>query len=120
MTAASPKYPTPTVSVTRRASVLILLLLIYMSSYLDRTVLGLLQQPIKTELRLTDSQLGLLNGPTFALFYATLGMPSGRLAERHNRPLIIIISLVLWSVMTVMCGLAGTFPQLLALRVGVA
>jgi MFS family permease len=102
-----------------RGWVLLLLMLAYMSSYIDRSILGILQEPIKHELGLSDSQLGLLGGLSFALFYTLLGIPIARLAERHNRALIISISLVVWSAMTGLCGLTAGYMQLLLCRIGV-
>jgi MFS family permease len=102
-----------------RGWVLLLLMLAYMSSYIDRSILGILQEPIKHELGLTDSQLGLLGGLSFALFYTLLGIPIARLAERRNRAVIISIALVVWSAMTGLCGLTAGYAQLLLCRIGV-
>jgi MFS family permease len=102
-----------------RGWILLLLMLAYMSSYIDRSILGILQEPIKHELGLTDGQLGLLGGLSFALFYTLLGIPIARFAERHNRAVIISISLVVWSAMTGLCGLAAGYMQLLLCRIGV-
>lgn len=99
--------------------VLLLLLLTYTSSYVDRTIIGVLQEPIKQELGLTDGQLGLLGGLSFAFFYTTLAIPIARLAERYSRKLIISISLISWSVMTTLCGVSQTYLQLLLCRIGV-
>ncbi len=96
-----------------------LLLLTYMSSYIDRSVLGILQEPIKKELLLADWQLGILSGPSFATLYALLGLPIARLAERFNRGSIIALCLVVWSAMTMLCGIASSYAQLLAFRIGV-
>jgi MFS family permease len=101
------------------AWVLGLLVVVYTSNFIDRTILAVLQQPIKEELKLSDAQLGLLGGFAFAALYATLGIPIARLAERRSRRGIITVSLVIWSVMTALCGLAGSYPALFALRVGV-
>src|SRR3979409_222885 len=68
---------------------LIVLLLIYMMSFIDRTALGVLQEPIKHEFGLSDWQLGLLGGPAFAILYALTSVPVARLAERYNRSSII-------------------------------
>ncbi len=101
------------------AWVLALLVAVYTSNFIDRTILAVLQQPIKEELKLSDAQLGLLGGFAFAAFYATLGVPIARLAERRSRRTIITISLVIWSAMTALCGGATSYPALFALRVGV-
>lgn len=99
--------------------VLALLLAVYVCNFIDRTILSVLQQPIMEELHLSDWQLGLLSGPSFALFYAVLGLPIARLAEFHNRSTIICIALALWSGMTALCGLASSYAQLFLFRVGV-
>lgn len=102
-----------------RGWALTMLTLIYTSNFIDRTILGILQQPIKTELHLSDWQLGLLGGATFALFYTALGVPIARAAERYNRVWIIGAAVALWSIMTAMSGLAATYLQLLLFRIGV-
>lgn len=102
-----------------RHYVLALLVLVYTTNYLDRTVLQSVVEPIKHEFALSDAALGLLGGITFALFYGTLGLPIAMLADRFNRRNIIAISCAIWSVMTVLSGLAASFWQLAAARVGV-
>ncbi|MDI1366243.1 MAG: MFS transporter [bacterium] len=102
-----------------RAWVLGLLLLIYMSNFIDRTIVSVLQQPIKAELGLADWQLGMLGGTSFAVFYTLLGLPIARLADRRNRTPIIVVAVTVWSVMTGLCGLAQTYAQLFLARVGV-
>jgi len=91
----------------------------YTLSYIDRQVLGLLLEPIRRQLDLTDTQVSLLAGSAFALFYVTLGLPLGRLADRTNRRNLIIAGVFLWSLMTTLCGLASSFWQLFIARVGV-
>ena len=103
----------------RRTLTLALLTLVYLFSYMDRYILAILLELIKKDLRLSDTQLGLLSGFAFAVFYATLGLPVARLADRSNRRNIIAVALALWSAMTAACGLAGNFVQLLAARIGV-
>lgn len=98
---------------------LILLALVYGLSNLDRYLLGILLPFIKVEMELSDTLLGLLTGAAFAIFYATLGLPIARLADRYSRKLIIAVSLGIFSVMTAACGLAGSFATLFAARVGV-
>lgn len=102
-----------------RAYALGMLLAIYTSNFIDRSIVNILGQAIKTDLALSDVQLGLLSGITFAALYSTLGIPIARLAERHNRVAIIAISLALWSGFTALCGLATSFVFLLVARVGV-
>lgn len=99
--------------------VLVLMTLTYTSSFMDRTILSILQNPIKQELQLSDTQLGLLGGFAFALFYSVLGIPVARLAERMDRRWLIALSLVIWSVATAASGLAAGFLSLFLLRVAV-
>jgi MFS family permease len=91
----------------------------YTLSFVDRFVIALLIAPIKSDLALTDTQIGLLSGIAFAIFYTTLGIPIGRLADRLDRRRIISIGILLWSLLTAACGLARGFWQLFAARVGV-
>lgn len=104
----------------QRALFLTILFLMATSNYIDRHILTVLLEPIKTEFQVSDTLLGLLTGITFALFYATLGIPIARMADRGNRVTIISVCLALWSAMTAACGLAQTFWQLALARVGVA
>jgi len=97
-----------------------LLTIVAVFNYLDRTVLSLLLEPIKQDLELSDSQLGLLTGFAFALFYAVAGIPIARWADRGNRNTVVASTTALWSIMVVFCGLVGNFTQLLLVRVGVA
>lgn len=96
------------------------LFLVSAFNYIDRTILSILQIPIKSELGLSDGQLGALTGFAFALFYATLSLPIARLADQYSRRLIIVVCLALWSAMTVMCGFAVGFISLAFFRIGVA
>lgn len=102
-----------------RNYVLAMLTLVYVFNFIDRQVLVILQESIKKELHLSDTQLGLLSGFTFAVFYVTLGIPIARLADKTNRRNTVVVSLGLWSLMTASCGLARNFIQLLLARVGV-
>lgn len=95
------------------------LMVAYTLSFIDRYVIALLIQPIKQDLALTDTQIGLLSGLAFAIFYTTLGIPIGRLADRLDRRRIISLGIFAWSLMTAACGLARGFWQLFAARVGV-
>ncbi|WP_293451185.1 MFS transporter [Phenylobacterium sp.] len=97
-----------------------LLLLVYIVNYVDRQVLSILVEPIRRDLGLTDTQIGLLSGLGFALFYAAAGLPIARLADRVSRKGIIAACLALWSAATAVCGLAVNFPQLLVARIFVA
>lgn len=106
-------------AIRRRTLTLALLTLTYFFSHMDRYILAILLELIKKDLVLSDTQLGLLSGLAFALFYAGLGIPVARLADRGNRRNIIAVSLALWSGMTVVCGVAQNFAQLLLARIGV-
>ena len=103
-----------------RLYVLFILYVIYALNFLDRQILSILFEPIKAELSLTDTQLGFLSGLAFAMFYATLGIPIARLADKRSRRNIIGVCLALWSGMTALCGLAMNFWHLLFARFGVA
>jgi MFS family permease len=98
---------------------LVLLMLVYTSNFIDRTILATLGQPIKVELKISDASLGLLQGFAFAVFYTVLGLPIARLAERRSRVNVLSVCLVLWSAMTALCGIAQNFLQLLLFRFGV-
>lgn len=98
---------------------LFLLVLAYTSSHVDRNIVGILIQPLKADLLLSDTQLGFLSGIAFALFYATLGIPIAVWADRSNRRNIIAWAIAIWSLMTAVCGLAQNFWQLAAARIGV-
>lgn len=97
-----------------------LLLVVYVINYVDRQVLSILVEPIRKELGLTDTQIGLLSGLGFALFYAAAGLPIARLADRTSRKGIIAGCLALWSGATAVCGLTVNFTQLLVARALVA
>lgn len=102
-----------------RRYALFILVLAYTSSHVDRNIVGILIQPLKADLMLSDTQLGFLSGIAFALFYATLGIPIAIWADRSNRRNIIAWSIAIWSLLTAVCGLAQNFWQLAAARVGV-
>ncbi len=99
--------------------VLALLTVTYALSIVDRFLLGILLPQIKQDLALNDSSLGLLSGIAFALFYATLGIPLARIADRYGRKYVISVCLALFSVMTAVCGAAVNFLTLFLARVGV-
>jgi MFS family permease len=102
-----------------RYVVLAMLILAYTFNFLDRQILGILKEPIKTELGLTDTQLGLMGGVAFAALYSTLGVPIAWLADRASRTWIMTAALALWSGFTMACGLAGGFWSLFLMRMGV-
>ena len=95
------------------------LVLVYTSSHIDRQIMGILLEPIKLELGASDTQMGFLVGLTFALFYATLGMPIAMVADRSNRRNIITAAITIWSGMTVACAFVGSYFQLALARIGV-
>ena len=98
-----------------------ILLIVYIFNFLDRQIVNILAEPIKADLGLSDTQLGLLAGPAFAVFYALLGIPIARYADKDgtNRVRLIALALTIWSAMTAVCGLAQNFVQLLFARIGV-
>ena len=99
--------------------VLALLLLAYIFNFLDRQILGILAQPIKADLHLSDTQFGAIGGLAFALLYSVLGLPLGYLADKTSRSGIIAGALALWSVFTALCGTAQGYWQLFLFRLGV-
>ncbi len=102
-----------------RYYVLALLTLGYVFNFVDRQVMTILIEPIKTEFGASDTQMGLLSGLAFALFYATLGIPVARLADRWSRRNVLAISMTTWSAVTALCATATGFWHLLLLRIGV-
>jgi MFS family permease len=103
-----------------RQYLLTLLAVILAFNYLDRTILGLAMESIKVDLKVSDTQLGFLSGLAFALFYAIMGIPIARWADRGNRKTIVVLTLTLWSLASALCGLAVTFTQLLLIRIAAA
>ena len=99
--------------------VVAVLLLAYTVAFIDRSILSLLVEPIKNDLQISDTQISLLAGFAFAIFYSVLGIPIARLADRSKRTAIISIGVALWSVMTAACGLSKTYCQLFLMRIGV-
>lgn len=106
-------------SPARRWSMLAVLFLVSTVSNIDRQIMGVAIEPIKAEFQATDTEMGLLTGVAFALFYATLGLPIARLADRGNRKLIIAVSITFWSLMTAICGAAQNFTQMFLARLAV-
>jgi len=92
---------------------------IYTLNFLDRQMLAILAQPVKLELHLTDTQLGMLTGLFFALFYTTCGIPVAALADRYHRVRIVATAAAVWSFFSAACGLAGGFASLAFARIGV-
>ncbi len=97
------------------------LLLVYVFNFLDRQIVNILAEPIGKDLDLSDTQLGLMTGLAFAVFYTVLGLPIARIADRRtsDRGKMIALALAVWSAMTALCGLAQNFGQLLLARIGV-
>jgi len=91
----------------------------YTLSFVDRMILALLVEPIKRDLGISDTQVGLLHGFAFAIFYTTLGVPIARLADRTDRRRLIAAGIAFWSAMTALCGLARGFWELFLARIGV-
>lgn len=109
----------PAVTPRYRTYVLAMLVVVYVFNFLDRQIVTILAEPIKLELGLSDTQIGLMTGLAFAIFYTVLGIPIARLADRANRVSIISAALVIWSAMTAACGMAQNFTQMLLARIGV-
>jgi MFS family permease len=99
--------------------VLGLLLLAYIFNFLDRQILGILAQPIKADLHLSDTQFGAVGGLAFALLYSALGIPLAIVADKTSRSAVITGSLAVWSGFTALCGTATGFGQLFLYRLGV-
>lgn len=97
------------------------LLIVYIFNFLDRQIVNILAEPISRDLGLSDTQIGLMTGIAFAAFYTFLGIPIARFADRPktNRVGLISVSLIIWSGMTALCGMAQNFVQLLLARIGV-
>jgi MFS family permease len=95
------------------------LTLAYIVSFVDRTILSLLIEPIKDDLGLSDTQIALVQGLAFGLFYAAMGLPLAWLADRMSRRLLIAVGAFLWCLATASCGFAGNFLQLFLSRIGV-
>jgi MFS family permease len=97
----------------------IVLFLAYTVSFVDRTILSLLVEPLRRDLHISDTQISLLQGLAFAIFYTTMGIPIAIWADRGSRRVITATGIFFWSLMTAACGLATTFWQLFAARLGV-
>jgi predicted MFS family arabinose efflux permease len=93
---------------------------IYVFNYIDRQLMAILIEPVKLEFGISDTGIGLLSGVTFAVFYTVFGFPLGRLSDRIGRKPVIAFSCIAWSLMTMLCGMAGSFLSLVLARIGVA
>jgi len=99
--------------------VVVVLMLAYVCSFVDRTILGLMIEPIKADMNLSDFEISLLAGFAFALFYTGLGIPFGWLADRSDRGRLVFWGVIVWSIMTAACGMMRSFGGLMATRMGV-
>lgn len=99
--------------------VISLLLVVYTFNFIDRQIIAILSPAIKADLGLSDTELGMLKGFAFAVFYSLSIIPIARLADKANRVTIISVAVGFWSTMTALCGAAGSFWSLLAARIGV-
>lgn len=103
-----------------RSYALGLLVVVYVFNFIDRSILGILVEPIKQDLGVSDTLMGFLGGIAFATFYTFLGIPIARMADRGSRRNVLAVCLALWSGATALCGLAQSFIHLLMARIGVA
>jgi predicted MFS family arabinose efflux permease len=115
----APPARKPLFSEGYKRAVLATLTVVYALNFIDRTIVGIIGQPMKESLGITDNQLGLLGGLAFALLYTILGVPIARLAERVSRVNIMAVCITLWSAFTALCGIAPNFAVMMAMRVGV-
>ncbi len=99
--------------------VVLVLTSVYMLSFVDRTILGMLVGPIQRDLQITDTQFGILSGFMFTLFYVVMGVPLGRVADTYSRRNLIVIGIVAWSFFTSLSSMARSYLALSAARVGV-
>ena len=99
--------------------VVFVLMICFTLSFIDRQILGLLVAPIKRDLGVSDTRIGVLQGLAFALFYTFMGLPVGWLVDRYSRRAVIVAGVVFWSAMTALCAVAGNYWSLFAARTGV-
>jgi predicted MFS family arabinose efflux permease len=120
LSANAPALPgAPAESRARAWYVLAVLVLVYAVNFIDRNILSVLLQPIKEEMQVSDTWMGLLTGPAFAIFYTFAGIPIARVADRGSRVVVMAVGIAFWSLMTAVSGQARSFAQLAAARVGV-
>jgi MFS family permease len=112
---SSPAYPKEAYS----WFVVAMLLIVYIFAFIDRSILGLLVDPIKADLHVTDTQISYLGGLAFAVFYTLFGIPIGRLADSGRRVTVIAIGLAVWSFFTMLCGTVTRYGWFAAARMGV-
>ena len=104
----------PQYSQRYKAYVLLILTGVYTFNFIDRQILVIIQESIKAELGLSDTQLGLLTGFTFAVFFVTLGLPIARFADKNNRRNVVTWALAIWSGMTAISGLVQLLPIIIS------
>lgn len=110
----------PPITAIRSAYVVFLFFLCFVFSYIDRQIVSILVQPLKATLRLSDTQIGMLQGIAFTLCYATAGVFVAKLVDKSNRVRLVAICVAIWAVSTAMCGTAHSFAALLIWRAGTA
>ncbi len=111
----SEPYPKPALAWFTVAA----LFVAYIFSFIDRMIIGLLVEPMKADMGISDTEISLLQGMAFAVFYTVAGIPIGRLIDRTSRVKMVSIGIFVWSLMTMLCGLAGSYWQLFLARIGV-
>ncbi|MFM5886088.1 MAG: spinster family MFS transporter [Novosphingobium sp.] len=119
MATAAPVKADDVSTLGQRWYVLVIMMLAYTINIADRYVMSTVLEPIRLELKLSDSGVAFLTGVSLALFYVTMGIPLSWIADRYNRRNLLAISITIWSAMTAMCGLAAGYTQLLLARIGV-
>lgn len=112
-------FAAPGVSPQRAMSALVVLSLVGLLNYYDRSLINILIEPIKQDLKLSDSQIGILTGLAFGLVYALSAVPIARVADRVGRVRILALALAFWSIMTGLCGMVRSYPLMVAARFGV-
>ncbi len=117
MTGSSPTAPWPKPAYAWY--VVGVLMLAYTNSFIDRQILSLLIEPIRRDLQINDTQVSLLAGIAFTIFYTVMGVPIARLSDQKNRRAIILVGISFWSLMTAACGLAKNYLHMFLARVGV-
>src|SRR5688572_13412035 len=114
-----PKITTMDEARAHRKWALAILFIVYIFNFIDRQIVNILQEDIKADLGLNDTQLGMMTGLTFAVIYCTAGIPVARIADATSRKGVLTVALALWSGFTAVCGLATNYLTLLLARMGV-
>ena len=119
-TASTPNTPEPPAYTSRyQWYVVVICMVAYIMSFVDRQILSLMIEPIKQDLMLSDTQFSLLQGLAFSLFYAFMGVPIAALADKKSRIKIIAVGIAFWSLATAACGLSKNFIQMFLARLSV-